>query len=91
MSKWVQYGKDWFNLEDFCHVWIETRHTKEIIKYGPLETDYTTQNVDTAFYAMGEWRHNGEEVIITQDWNSLDQLSHFLNENLEVYNGCICK
>lgn len=73
MSKWVQYEKDWFNLEDFCYIWIEEKYN-----YAPRKTV-------TGYYAMGEWRHNGEEVIITQDWDSLDQLRHFLNEKLEVY------
>lgn len=84
MSKWIQYEKDWFNLEDFCHIWIEERSCIEEYNHVPRKTI-------TRYYAMGEWRHNSEEVIITQNWDSLDQLRHFLNERLKVYNGWVCK
>lgn len=75
MSKWVHYGKDWFNLEDFCHVWIEEISFIEEYNYAPKKTV-------TGYYAMGEWRHNGEEVIITKDWESIDDLKHYLNRKL---------
>ena len=42
-DKWIQFNKDWFNLADFCHIWIETRQFVDQFKHGPLETDYTRQ------------------------------------------------
>jgi hypothetical protein len=82
--KWLNNEVGWFNLDDFCHIWIETHKKREPLRYGPLETDYIVQDVILGYYAMGEWRHNGEEVIITQDWDDRQQLVHFLNEKLDV-------
>lgn len=78
-GNWIHHDKDWFNLEDFCHIWIETRYGKD---NGPIEPPSPR-----GYYLMGEWRHNGEEVIISQDWDSWEQLRNFLNEKLKVYNG----
>lgn len=75
MSKWIHFDKDWFNLDDFCHIWIETRSFQE-------EVDYAPRIRVTGYYLMGEWRHNGEEVIISQDWECLVGLKNFLNEKL---------
>lgn len=79
-NKWIHFDKDWFNLDDFCHIWIESRSFVQ-------EVDYAKQIRVTGYYLMGEWRHNGEEVIISQDWDSLDELRKFLHRKLGVY-GC---
>lgn len=65
MSKWINFQEQWFNLDDFCHIWIEINKT------------------NNKYYAMGEWRHNGEEVIITDVWDSKDELRMYLNRKLE--------
>lgn len=75
--KWIHCHKDWFNLEDFCHIWIETRLY--------FDNEQTDNPKIIGYYAMGEWKHSGEEVIISQDWDSFDQLRHFLNIKL-----CFC-
>ena len=49
-DKWVHFGTDWFNLSDFCHIWIETRQKIEQIKYGPLDTDYINTKLYWAQY-----------------------------------------
>jgi hypothetical protein len=78
--EWIHFDEDWFNLDDFCHIWIETRsfHETEGFEHRIKVTGY---------YLMGEWRHNGEEVIISQDWESIDDLKKFLHHKLDVYNG----
>lgn len=77
MSKWVHFNKDWFNFEDFCHIWIETKSYHE-------NKDGEYRIIVTGYYAMGEWRHSGEEVIITQDFDSIEDLVHYLNRKLDI-------
>jgi len=74
MSNWIHFEKDWFNLNDFIHIWIE-EHKAE---FGDDTIGY---------YLVGEWRHNGEEVIISQDWESIDDLKRFLHDKLGVFKG----
>lgn len=81
MGNWIHFDKDWFNLDDFCHIWIETRRFQE-------EVNYQARITVTGYYLMGEWRHNGEEVIISQDWESIDDLKKFIHEKLDVYKRC---
>lgn len=80
MSNWIHFHTDWFNLDDFCHIWIETRSFHEEIDYVPCIRI-------TGYYLMGEWRHNGEEVIISQDWESIDDLKKFIHDKLGVFKG----
>ncbi len=75
MNKWIQNKEDWFNIDDFCHIWIEKRYIIEEINYEPVIKA-------TNYYAMGKWRHNGEKVIISQDWDSKDELINCLNRKL---------
>lgn len=60
MNRWIFFGNQYFNLQDFCHLWIET-----------------DKNVH--FYWMGEWRHNGEEVVISESFPKLDDCNSFMN------------
>jgi len=80
MSKWIHFYTDWFNLDDFANIWIETRfathNNYDIEPLAPL-----------GYYAMGEWRHNGEEVIITQDLDEMEDLINFLNSKLGISSG----
>lgn len=70
MGNWIIYGTDWFNLDDFCRIWIQTRYFHE---------------KDTrAYYLMGEWKHNSEEVAISPDWDSVEDLIAYVNLNLGV-------
>jgi hypothetical protein len=75
-GNWIHYDKDWINLDDFCHIWIETRYHYLDHKSMPTET----------YYAKGEWRHNGEEVIITQEWDCLYELTNYIHRKIGVIN-----
>ncbi len=49
--KWIKKDDDWFNLNSFCHIWIE-------------------KGVDGKFFAMGEFTHSGEEVVLSNSQES---------------------
>ncbi len=70
MGNWITFGTDWFKLEDFCHIWIQTRY------YHEKDT--------RTYYLMGEWKHNAEEVILSKEWESVEDLTDFTNEKLGV-------
>lgn len=73
MDNWICVDNDWFNIKDFCHIWIEERR---FITGNMIEID--------GYFAMGEWRHNGEEVVITKDYQSLDELRHYINRSVKI-------
>lgn len=78
-GNWIYFEDDWFNLNDFCHIWIEKCNVR-------LENLVTGNNLLPAesYYLMGIWRHNGEEVIISQNWHSLNELRSYLNRKLSL-------
>lgn len=81
MSNWIQIDKDWFNLDDFCHIRIETRSFQEEFNYI---LNHTPRIIITGYYLMGQWRHSGEEVIMSQDWKSIDELKKFISDKLDL-------
>lgn len=64
---WIKFRDDCFNLNSFCHIWIEN-HCE-----GP-------NNKIVGFYLMGEFSHNGEEVVISEDWETLQEARDWLLE-----------
>ncbi len=70
--KWIYYENNWFNLDDFCHIWIE-------------ESDVQENGKTVGYFLVGLWKHNGENKIISELWESLDKLQQFLHIKLETY------
>lgn len=63
MSEWINFSFNWFNVKDFCHIWID-------------------ESVN-GYFAMGEWRHNGEEVVLTGCFEKKEDVYNFINHKLK--------
>ena len=75
-NNWYKNNTDYFNLDDFCHIWIERK-----IYFIECKNS-NTQLQRSVYYAMGQWRRNGENVIISEDFDCQDELENILNKKL---------
>lgn len=77
MSNWIHFQNDWFNVDDFCHIWVETRRINTTVNHVP-------QIEIVGYYLLGEWRHNSEYVVISDDWKRKEDLIAWMSSKLGI-------
>ena len=70
---WFKSGDNWFNSDDFCHFWAQ-----------PLYFNGEELPKLTGFYVMGEWKHNGEEISITGNFETSEAAENFIKSLLKL-------